>query len=141
MLRPVHSVFRSFTFGIEFDVPIRNRNQGAIAAAQLEREAAGRRADFGELTIRRDVAVALARYERAVRSMTIFQNGVRDQANANLQVVWQTYELGSRSLLDYIGEQRRFLEVENDLISAELEAYNAYVEILLATNDPKLITK
>ncbi len=106
-------------------MPVRNRNQGTIEAALFEQEAAQKRIEFGELTIRREVYVAFARYNRAVRSLTIFQNGVRDQANTNLQVIWQTYEFGKNSLSDYIAEERRFLEIENELIDALLETYLA----------------
>lgn len=138
MLRPVQDVFHFFTFGVEIDLPVRNRNQGAVEAATFDRDAARNRVEFGELTIRREVSVAFAKYNRAARSLSIFQNGVRDQANANLQVIWQTYELGSRTLLDYIAEQRRFLEVENDLVDAELETYLARIEVMRATNAPEL---
>ena len=141
LLRPIQDVFHFFTFGVEIDLPVRNRNQGAVEAAKFEREAAQRRIEFGELTIRREVAVAFARYNRAARSLSIFQNGVRDQANSNLQVIWQTYKLGSRSLLDYIAEQRRFLDVENELVDAELETYLANIEIMRATNAPELKRK
>lgn len=141
VLRPVESVFNAFSFGIEIDLPIRNRNQGAVEAAVFEREAALRRVEFGELTIRREVAAAIARYNRAARSLSIFQNGVRDQANANLQVIWQTYGLGSSTLLDFIAEQRRFLDVENELIDAQLETYIANVETLKAVNAPELKKK
>ncbi|MBK7393794.1 MAG: TolC family protein [Chloracidobacterium sp.] len=141
LLRPIQDVFHFFTFGVEIDLPLLNRNQGAVEAAKFEREAAQRRVEFGGLTIQREVAVAVARYNRAARSLSIFQNGVRDQANSNLQVIWQTYELGSRSLLDYIAEQRRFLDVENELIDAELETYIANIEIMRATNSPELIKK
>ena len=141
VLRPVHMLSNLFTFGVEIDLPVRNRNQGAVEAATFEREAAQRRVEFGELTIRREVAMAFARYNRAARSLSIFQNGVRDQANANLQVIWQTYELGSRSLLDYIAEERRFLDIENELIDAELETYNANIEIKKAVNAPELTKK
>lgn len=140
-LRPVQSVFHFFTFGIEIDLPVRNRNQGLIDAALFEQEAAKRRIEFGELTVRREVFAAFARYNRAVRALTIFQDGVRDQAKANLQVIWQTYELGRRTLLDYIAEERRFLEVENELIEAKLETYQANIEIMRATNAPELTKK
>ena len=140
-LRPIQSVFNFFTFGVEIDLPVRNRNQGMIEAATFEREAAQRRIEFGELTVRREVNTAFARYNRAARAFAIFQNGVRDQANANLSVVWQTYELGRRNLSDYIAEQRRFLEIENELIDAMLETYQSRVEILRATNAPELIKK
>lgn len=138
LLRPIQDVFHFFTFGVEIDLPVRNRNQGAVEAAKFEREAAQRRIEFGELSIRREVAVAVARYNRSARSLSIFQNGVRDQANSNLQVIWQIYELGSKSLLDYIAEQRRFLDVENELVDAELETYIAKIEIMRATNAPEL---
>lgn len=137
-LRRVQDIFHFFTFGVEVDLPVRNRNQGAVEAATFEREAARRRIEFGELTVRRDVSSAFARYNRAARSLSIFQNGVRDQANANLHVIWQTYELGSRSLLDYIAEQRRFLDIENALVDAELETYMANIEIMRATSAPEL---
>ncbi len=141
VLRPIQDVFQFFTFGVEIDLPVRNRNQGAVEAAILEQEAAKRRTEFGELTIRREVATAFARYNRAARSLLIFQNGVRDQADANLKVIWQTYELGARSLLEYIAEQRRFLDIENELIDAEFETYSANVEVLRAINSPELKKK
>jgi cobalt-zinc-cadmium efflux system outer membrane protein len=138
VLRPVQDVFHFFTFGVEIDLPVRNRNQGAVEAAVFEQDAAKRRVEFGELTIRREVAAALAKYNRAARSLSIFQNGVRDQASANLQVIWQTYELGARSLLDYIAEERRFLDVENELVDAKFETYKANIEIMKAANAPEL---
>lgn len=140
-LRSVQSVFHYFTFGIEIDLPVRNRNQGLIEAAIFEQESAKRRIEFGELTIRREVSAAFARYNRAFRAMSIFENGVRDQAKTNLQVIWQTYEFGSKTLLDYIAEERRFLDIENELIDAKLETYQANIEIMRAINAPDLTKK
>jgi outer membrane protein TolC len=76
-----------------------------------------------------------------VKAEEIFRVGVLDPARANLDTVRQTYELGSKSLLDYIAEQRRFIELENDFIDAQLAVYNARVEILRATSSPELIKK
>lgn len=140
-LQPIESVFHYFTFGVEIDLPVRNRNQGMIEAAIYEQQAAQSRIQFGELTIRREVNVAYVRYTRAFRALTILQNGVRDQANLNLQTIWQTYEFGKRTLSDYIAEERRFLDIENELTDALLETYLAKIEILRATNAPKLIIK
>jgi outer membrane protein, heavy metal efflux system len=126
---------------VEIDLPVRNRNQGEIEAALFEQQAAQSRIQFGELTVRREINVAYARYNRAVRALTIFQNGVRDQANANLQVIWQTYELGKNTLSEYIAEERRYLEIENELVDALLETYTARIEILRSANAPELIRK
>jgi cobalt-zinc-cadmium efflux system outer membrane protein len=140
-LQPVQDVFHFLKFGISLDLPVRNKNQGAIEAAGVETEAARQRREFAELTVRREVAVAYAKYERAARAMEIFRAGVRDQAKANLDVVRQTYELGSKTLLDYIAEQRRFIELETDFIDAQLATYSARVEIERATASPELIKK
>lgn len=129
------------TFGVELMLPVRNKNQGNIEAAAFDINAAQKRIEFGELTIRREVSAAYTKYERAVRALSIYQAGVRDQAKLNLQVVWQTYEFGSKDLLDYIAEERRYLDLENDLIDAQLEVYQAGTEILRATNAPELIVK
>jgi len=137
-LRPIDTVFRSFTFGIELDLPVLNRNQHAIEAALLDRQAARSRSEFGELTIRREVASAFARYNSAARALAIFQNGVRDQAGSNLQVIWQTYELGSRSLIEYLSEERRYLDIENEFVNAALETYIANIEVMRAVNSAAL---
>ncbi len=137
-LLPIEQRMNFFTFGVRLNLPVRNRNQGLVAASLLEEQAAKNRREFGELTIRREVAVAYARYNRAFRAMEIYRVGVRDRADANAEVVRQTYELGSKTLLDYIAEHHRYIELENGFIDSQLEAYLAMVEILKATNDAAL---
>lgn len=137
-LEPVQDVFHFLKFGVSLDLPVRNKNQGAIEAALADSEAAKSRRGFSELTVRREVAAAYAQYDRAVRAEEIFRVGARDAAKANLDVVRQTYELGAKTLIDYIGEQRRFIELENDFIDAQLAVYNTRVEILRATAAPEL---
>ncbi|PYT03617.1 MAG: hypothetical protein DMF65_03890, partial [Acidobacteria bacterium] len=53
----------------------------------------------------------------------------------------KTYELGAKTLLDYIAEQRRYTELENDYINAILETYLARVEIVRASASPELTKK
>lgn len=127
------------TFGVDLLLPVRDKNQGNIEAATLNINAAEKRLRFGELTVRREVISAYTRFEAAVRALTIYQNGVRNQAKQNLQVVWQTYDLGEKDLLDYIAEERRYLDLENSLIDAELEVYLAKIGIYQAINSQKLI--
>jgi outer membrane protein, heavy metal efflux system len=128
-LQPIQSTFHYLMFGVSLDLPVRNKNQGAIEAAIAESDAAKRRREFLELTIRREVAAAYAQYNSAARAAEIFRVGVKDQANANLDVVRQTYELGSKTLIDYLGEQRRFIELQNAYIDSLLETYKSRVEI------------
>ena len=140
-LTPISELANVFSVGVTFNLPVFNKNQGAIEAAALEKNAAVKRTEFGELTIRREVAAAFVRYERAARAMEIYRAGVERQAETNLGVVRQIYELGAKDLLDYIAEQRRYIEIKDDFIDAQLETYLARVEILRASNAPELITK
>jgi cobalt-zinc-cadmium efflux system outer membrane protein len=126
---PIRSTFHYFTVGVSLELPVRNKNQGAIEAAVAQAEAAKRRREFLELTVRREVASAYAQYNSTARAAEIFRVGVKDQANANLDVVRQTYELGSKTLIDYLGEQRRFIDLQNNYIDALLDTYKARVEI------------
>lgn len=135
-LSPIQGTFHYFTVGISLDLPVRNKNHGAIEAAIAEAEGAKRRREFLELTVRREVASAYAQYNSTARAAEIFRVGVKDQANANLDVVRQTYELGSKTLIDYLGEQRRFIDLQNDYIDALLETYKARVEVERAVASP-----
>lgn len=137
-LQPVQDVFNFLTFGVTISLPVWNKNQGAIEAAVADANAAKRRREFTELTIRREVAVAYAQYERAARAMEIYRVGVKEQASTNLDVIRQTYELGSKSLLDFIAEQRRYIELENEYIDALLATYLARVDISRASASPEL---
>jgi cobalt-zinc-cadmium efflux system outer membrane protein len=128
-LSPIRSTFHYFTVGVSLDLPVRNKNQGGIEAAVAEAEGAKRRREFLEITVRREVASAYALYNSAARAAEIFRVGVKDQANANLDVVRQTYELGSKTLIDYLGEQRRFIDLQNGYIDALLDTYKARVEV------------
>jgi cobalt-zinc-cadmium efflux system outer membrane protein len=140
-LIPIDSSFHYLKFGVSIMLPVRNKNQGAIEAASSELAAAASRREFAELTVRREVASAYAQYDRAVKAEEIFRVGALGPARANLDTLRQTYELGAKSLLDYIAEQRRFIELENDSIDAQLAVYNARVEILRSTASPELIKK
>jgi cobalt-zinc-cadmium efflux system outer membrane protein len=137
-LSPIRNTFHYFTVGVSLELPVRNKNLGSIEAAVAESEAAKLRREFLELTVRREVSAAYALYNSTARAAEIFRVGVKDQANANLDVVRQTYELGSKTLIDYLGEQRRFIELQNGYIDALLDTYKARVEIERAVASPML---
>lgn len=140
-LVPINGRFHSVAVGVTLELPVRNKNLGSIDAALAQKEATTRRREFAELTARREIAASFARYQQSTRAAEIYRVGVRDQANANLTVVRQTYELGSKTLLDYIAEQRRFIEVETGFIDSLVETYQARVDIERAIADQGLMKK
>jgi cobalt-zinc-cadmium efflux system outer membrane protein len=140
-LAPIENTVNSVTFGVSVTLPVRDKNIGATEAALAELDAAKRRREFTELTARREVASAYASYEAAARASEIYRVGVRGQAGQNLAVIRKTYELGSKTLLDYIAEQRRYIELENDYVDSLLETYRARVRVALASAAPELLSR
>ncbi|HMG34230.1 MAG TPA: TolC family protein [Blastocatellia bacterium] len=128
-LVPVQDVFHYATFGVRLTLPVRNKNQGNIEAAQALLEAARSRRGFGELLVRNEVTAAYARFQRARAALTVYREGVRNQAQSNLEVIKQTYNLGQKSLLDYISEQRRFIDIETGYTEALKEYFESLVEV------------
>ena len=127
--RPIQDVFHYFGVGVSIMLPVRNRNQGNIAAAEADARAAERRLEFADLTVRQEVGAAFAQHEAARRSLDIYERGVRDVASRNLAVVRRTYELGRTSLLDVVAEQRRYIDIENGYTDALKQVYDAAVDI------------
>ena len=128
-VRPIQDVFHYFGGGVTIMLPVRNRNQGNIAAAEAGARAAERRLEFATLTVQQEVDAAFAQLEAATRSLEIYGRGVRDVARRNLDVVRQSYELGRGSLLDVIAEQRRFIDVETGYTDALKQVYDAAVDV------------
>ena len=134
--RPIQDVFHYFGAGLTITLPVRNRNQGNVAAARAESVAADRRVELARLVIRQEVESAYTQYTAAQRSLEIYARGVRDVARRNLDIVRRTYGLGQASLLDVIGEQRRYIEIEMGYTEALKQVYTAAVEIERASGGP-----
>ncbi len=127
--RPIQDVFHYFGGGVSITLPVRNQNQGNIAAARATARAAERRVDAAVLSVRQEVQAALSQYEAAQRSLSVYERGVRDTARQNLEIVRQTYQLGRATLLDVIAEQRRYIDVENGYTEALKQVYDAAVDV------------
>jgi outer membrane protein, heavy metal efflux system len=128
-LRPITDIFHMVGGGVTIMLPLRNRNQGNIAAAFAETQGAERRTDFVTLTVHQEVAAAFTQYDAAQRSLEIYTHGVREVARQNLEVMRKAYDLGRTSLLDVITEQRRYIDIEMGYTEALKQVYDAAVNI------------
>lgn len=124
-LERVRGRFNYVAVGAMVTLPLFNRAQGQVAAAQAERSGAATRREATELAARAEVAAAQARDARAQRAVGIYSGGMRTLARQNLNVVQQTFDLGRATVFDVLAEQRRYLEVEQAYTSALREAWEA----------------
>jgi len=128
-LVPVNAVFHYLTFGVKVALPTRNKNQGNIEVAAAAIDAARLRREFAEKVARNEVAAAYTRFARARQAASIYKEKVLSNAAMNLDVIRQTYELGQKTVLDYIAEQRRYVEIETGFTDLLKEYFDALVEI------------
>jgi cobalt-zinc-cadmium efflux system outer membrane protein len=137
-LRPIRQTFNYATFGLNINLPIFNRNQGAIAVDTAAIHAARNQIAAVDLNLRHQVAQNLTRFNGAQARVAVYRSGVRDQAAHNLDVVRQTYSYGRTTLLDVIAEQRRYIDIETGYTGLLLDAYAARValEQAVGTNLP-----
>jgi len=135
--RTIQDVFEYVGAGVSITLPVRNRNQGNIAAAMATATAAQRRLSAVTRTIRQEVTAAFTRYDATQRALDIYTQGVREAARQNLEVVRRTYTLGRATLLDVIAEQRRYIDIETDYTEALKQVYDAAVDIERAVGAPE----
>jgi cobalt-zinc-cadmium efflux system outer membrane protein len=134
VLEPIQGTFRFLVGGATLTLPIRNRNQGAIAAARAGRAGAEARLDAVRLAAEAEIAAASAQDARARRALQIIEGAVR-LSRQNLDVVRQTYELGRATIVEVLAEQRRYLELEATYNVTLRTTYEARVMLLRARGD------
>jgi cobalt-zinc-cadmium efflux system outer membrane protein len=137
-LAPIRQTFNHVVFGLDINLPVFNRNQGAVTADAAAIQVARNQIAAVDLNLRHEVAQNLVRFNGAQARVTAYRSGVRDQAAHNLDVVRQTYRYGRTTLLDVIAEQRRYIDIETGYTEILLDAYAARValEQAVGTNLP-----
>ncbi|HWK12508.1 MAG TPA: TolC family protein [Vicinamibacterales bacterium] len=124
-LERVRGVFHYWSAGAMVTLPLLNRNQGAVAAAQAQRTTASAQVDAARLTAQAEVTAARVRDLNARRALDAYGNEAVSLARQNLDIVRQTYELGRGTLLDVLNEQRRYLELERSYTEVLREAFES----------------
>jgi outer membrane protein, heavy metal efflux system len=125
-----------WSFGISVQLPLFNRNQGAIEEAAGRVAQARQNREFAELVVKRDVAVAFNRYQAARQAVDLFQTGILILGRENLQTIRTAYGLGAQPIFEVINEQRRLVESQNGYIDALKEEYLSFIEMERAIGKP-----
>jgi len=131
-IEPIRGVFHYVAAGATVSVPLRNKNQGEIAAAQAARAGAEHRLEAVRLDARIEIAAATLLHQRARETIEAYASEILPLARRNLDVVRQTYELGRTSVAEMMTEQRRYLDVERAYTDALRQLYDARTELARA---------
>jgi cobalt-zinc-cadmium efflux system outer membrane protein len=134
-LVPVQGNFHSFTVGASFMLPLRNRNEGALASALAERSGEQETLSARQLIAQAELDAAVIRDREARRAVELYATSLRDLARQNVEVQLEAYDLGRTPLSDLLAEQRRYLDVEAGYTSMLERAWDSRVALRRARGE------
>ena len=134
-LVPVQGNFHSFEVGASLMLPLRNRNQGAVASAEAERSGEQQLLAARQLAAQSEIDAAVVRDREAQRAVEMYATSLRDLARQNVDVQLEAYDLGRAPLTELLTEQRRYLDVEAGYTGVLSRAYEARVALRRARGE------
>jgi cobalt-zinc-cadmium efflux system outer membrane protein len=129
---PIRGIFHTVTVGARVNLPVRNRNEGTLAALAAERKGAEALFAARQRTARAEIDAALARERDTRRAVELYATNIRSLARQNVDVMLEAYDLGRFPLADVLAEQRRYLDVEAGYTAVLVRAYDARTAVARA---------
>lgn len=116
-------------YQVQMIVPLWNRNQGNIRAAQSNVSAAVAQLNRVEMELANDSAEALGRYITARQLVERFERIVLPSAIELQDISEQLYRQGQIEFLHYLNSQRALLDANLDYLSAQSAQWSAAAEV------------
>jgi cobalt-zinc-cadmium efflux system outer membrane protein len=119
-------------FGVaaSFDLPVRDRNQGNIAHAEVAIHQASETEFATRFTAMTDVVNAYAAFQTSQKILALYQSGYLDQAHKSLEITTYVYQHGAGTILDLLDAERTYRDTE----LAYRQALAAYMTSLKQVN-------
>ncbi len=126
----------SVGLGVGFNLPLWNRNHGAIAASGLARDQAVRDLARIQSRVASEQALARAGYRAAEERMTRYRDVILPKALSVRESVTFAYRQGAASLLELLEAERSANDVVLAAAQAQADALAATADLAAALNQP-----
>ena len=112
--------------GLRLSVPLQlfDNNQAGQQQASARKSSAMNRHLFARQSVERDVEAAYARFNSAQKTVVLYRTGILPQLEENLKLVQEAYKLGEVGIMAVIEEQKKFIEVNDNYLTA-LSSWNS----------------
>jgi len=118
---------------ISIPLAIRNRNEGARAAARVGVRRAELERTYARTEVERAVRLAAANYERARAAVAGFDREVTERLNENLAAAQDAFTKGGLDFVELTTAQRELTASRAAFLDAQLAMIDAWAELALAT--------
>jgi len=95
-------------FGVSFELPIHDRNQGNIAHAKVAIRQAQEAEFAARTTVLTDVENAFASFQATEKVLGLYQTGYLDEAKQSLDITTYVYQRGSATITDLLDAERTY---------------------------------
>ena len=129
-------------FDVGIQIPIFNRNQGAIAAAKAETERARQEVDRTKLALKSRLATVYREYKDAVATSDRYRSGMIPKAQQAYDLYLNSFRGMAAAYPQVLISQRNLFQLQEDYISTLVSAWQRALEIqgLLLTGGVELGT-
>ena len=128
-----NSGFDTIYAAVQVPLPVRNRNQGAIEAAQSNVRQAEANLEQLEIAARAEIAAAQENYVREQQVVQQILPEMQRRARENLTILDDAYRTGGIDLLRYIDAERTEIDVEVSALRTLAEYHQSVLRLELAT--------
>jgi cobalt-zinc-cadmium efflux system outer membrane protein len=126
---PIRDLDKMLTVGVSIVLPLRNRNQGIIQAAEARTASAQLRSQYLQQVVAQEVTSAYRRFEAAKRARSVFEGSVLDRSQENVRIIRAAYTAGELRLFDVLNEQRRLVDTQRAYTDVLREYFLSVVEL------------
>ncbi len=126
----------AFVANIAIPLPLFNRNQGTIQAAQYRLEQADREKEAAEVRVRASLSDSYQFLSAAYAEATALKNEVLPGAQSAYDAVQEGYLQGKFGFLDVLDAQRTFFAAKQQYIQALTSYHKAVSEVERITGEP-----
>jgi len=119
--------FNGLGFGLSFELPFHDRNQGNIAQSKVAVRHAAELEAQARTAVLTDVTNAVNAFHNSEQVLTLFESGYLTRARQSLEITTYVYQGGNGTLLDLLDAERTYRTTELAYRQA-LAAYMTSVE-------------
>jgi cobalt-zinc-cadmium efflux system outer membrane protein len=129
-------------FDIGIQIPIFNRNQGAVAAAKAETERARLEVDRTRLALKARLATVYREYQDAMATMDRYRSRMIPKAQQAYDLYLNSFRGMAAAYPQVLISQRNLFQLQEDYVTASVAAWQRAIEIqgLLLTGGVELAT-
>jgi len=120
---------RQAVVGLSVPLPLFNRNEGNLRAAQRRTDKAREELAAAQVSASSELATAYTRYEVARKEVALLRQDVIPNARSAYELTLKGFEYGKFPFLEVLDAQRTWFQAQSRQWNSMLEAYRAYADI------------